>query len=228
MRRRLFNIAAVVSLIVCGASIVLWIHELRVDEEFVRFQWTVTAKGYAWTCKHYVFSNGAMFFSETDGAYDVPDSRNVMRYGGSVLTHVRRPAGTSDAGNVVFTLSFLLAAYWSGILPVLWLLRRFTRLQKPHIFLIFACCYIILCLFSPYPVEALGNAVGIFIILVIPAAPIFLIVHVVVAGIRNRHRRRFAAPDTARPCSACGYSLKGNVSGVCPECGTPILTRHSG
>jgi hypothetical protein len=23
-------------------------------------------------------------------------------------------------------------------------------------------------------------------------------------------------------CSNCGYSLAGNVSGVCPECGTPV------
>jgi hypothetical protein len=23
-------------------------------------------------------------------------------------------------------------------------------------------------------------------------------------------------------CAACGYPLTGNVSGVCPECGTPV------
>jgi len=23
-------------------------------------------------------------------------------------------------------------------------------------------------------------------------------------------------------CQKCGYNLTGNVSGVCPECGTPI------
>ena len=26
-------------------------------------------------------------------------------------------------------------------------------------------------------------------------------------------------------CVACGYDLTGNVSGVCPECGTPVDTR---
>lgn len=26
-------------------------------------------------------------------------------------------------------------------------------------------------------------------------------------------------------CSACGYNLRGNVSGVCPECGTPTSLR---
>jgi hypothetical protein len=32
----------------------------------------------------------------------------------------------------------------------------------------------------------------------------------------ERHRRRFGL------CAACGYDLKGNASGVCPECGTCI------
>lgn len=27
-------------------------------------------------------------------------------------------------------------------------------------------------------------------------------------------------------CRECGYDLTGNVSGVCPECGTPILTEQ--
>ncbi len=31
---------------------------------------------------------------------------------------------------------------------------------------------------------------------------------------RMRHRRGL--------CAKCGYNLTGNVSGVCPECGTPI------
>jgi hypothetical protein len=30
------------------------------------------------------------------------------------------------------------------------------------------------------------------------------------------HRRRYAL------CVQCGYSLTGNTSGVCPECGTPV------
>jgi hypothetical protein len=29
-------------------------------------------------------------------------------------------------------------------------------------------------------------------------------------------------------CLACGYSLTGNISGVCPECGTPWKGRSSG
>ena len=29
-------------------------------------------------------------------------------------------------------------------------------------------------------------------------------------------------PRRARACRSCGYDLRGNVSGICPECGTPL------
>ena len=29
-------------------------------------------------------------------------------------------------------------------------------------------------------------------------------------------------PHHPGTCHSCGYSLTGNVSGVCPECGTPV------
>ena len=35
-------------------------------------------------------------------------------------------------------------------------------------------------------------------------------------AIRNWWRRR------AGRCLHCGYDLTGNVSGICPECGTPV------
>jgi hypothetical protein len=35
--------------------------------------------------------------------------------------------------------------------------------------------------------------------------------------LRRRHRSR-----TSR-CTMCSYQLTGNTSGVCPECGTPVL-----
>ena len=37
------------------------------------------------------------------------------------------------------------------------------------------------------------------------------------AFLARRPRRR----DRAGRCPACGYDLTGNVSGVCPECGSP-------
>lgn len=33
---------------------------------------------------------------------------------------------------------------------------------------------------------------------------------------------RQRSDDTVPRCAICGYNLTGNVSGVCPECGTPV------
>ena len=38
--------------------------------------------------------------------------------------------------------------------------------------------------------------------------------------VRRRRRRRHGL------CTNCGYNLTGNVSGVCPECGAPILVQR--
>jgi hypothetical protein len=38
---------------------------------------------------------------------------------------------------------------------------------------------------------------------------------------RDRHPRT-PATTSERHCEKCGYNLTGNVSGVCPECGTPV------
>jgi hypothetical protein len=36
------------------------------------------------------------------------------------------------------------------------------------------------------------------------------------------YRQRMRCPDG---CITCGYNLTGNISGVCPECGTPIRSK---
>src|SRR5262245_42439737 len=47
--------------------------------------------------------------------------------------------------------------------------------------------------------------------------PFLVALHVI--GRRHSLRSRF----TARPlCTSCGYDLTGNLSGVCPECGTAV------
>ena len=38
---------------------------------------------------------------------------------------------------------------------------------------------------------------------------------------RRRWHERRAETEGHPACRACGYDLTGNVSGVCPECGTP-------
>lgn len=37
-----------------------------------------------------------------------------------------------------------------------------------------------------------------------------------------RRHARTAVQRHANECPACGYSLTGNISGICPECGTPV------
>lgn len=53
---------------------------------------------------------------------------------------------------------------------------------------------------------------------------ILLMPWIVAAGIA--WQRKPAHP--AGHCHQCGYDLTGNVSGICPECGTPIPTPASG
>ncbi len=37
------------------------------------------------------------------------------------------------------------------------------------------------------------------------------------------HSRRFPTPKDIPLCPRCGYNLTGNVSGICPECGRPLV-----
>jgi hypothetical protein len=72
------------------------------------------------------------------------------------------------------------------------------------------------CLHAPAGL-ALGGVWSRCMLVVCVAWPIaYLLEWLVEAAQRNVRRRR----SSSGLCSACGYSLRGNVSGVCPECGT--------
>ncbi len=61
---------------------------------------------------------------------------------------------------------------------------------------------------------------GLFWITVLNAA----VYGVVVAGVGwNIMRTRVVVGNS---CAQCSYDLTGNVSGVCPECGTPVAQDH--
>jgi hypothetical protein len=51
---------------------------------------------------------------------------------------------------------------------------------------------------------------------------LFLAVPVAAGAVHIRRRRRRARRTRTGLCVSCGYSLAGNTSGVCPECGTPV------
>ena len=53
-----------------------------------------------------------------------------------------------------------------------------------------------------------------FVALVTAIAPVRFIV--------RWHRRRWQPMPEAPQCTSCSYDLTGNVSGVCPECGTKV------
>ncbi|GMU21386.1 MAG: hypothetical protein AMXMBFR13_14790 [Phycisphaerae bacterium] len=45
----------------------------------------------------------------------------------------------------------------------------------------------------------------------------------VLVGVRYYLRTSVVPPKEL--CAQCGYNLTGNVSGVCPECGSPVMVR---
>jgi predicted RNA-binding Zn-ribbon protein involved in translation (DUF1610 family) len=49
------------------------------------------------------------------------------------------------------------------------------------------------------------------------------------AGVRKEIAENLAASrNRKRQCVSCGYSLRGNTSGTCPECGTETKSRDTG
>ena len=73
-------------------------------------------------------------------------------------------------------------------------------------------------LFIPLP-DPIGRALWHTAPLVLTFAPLVSLVGVL-ALVRARRLR--LALRRAGLCVQCGYDLRGNVSGVCPECGMPV------
>ena len=67
------------------------------------------------------------------------------------------------------------------------------------------------------------NQVGTWRVWVFPQWPLVLAAALPPAVGAFRRRRHARVPINA--CRTCGYDLTGNVSGVCPECGTPLPAR---
>lgn len=69
-----------------------------------------------------------------------------------------------------------------------------------------------------------ASVAALSMILFAAIAPVFQLVFSCAAVIRNRLKAiaETRAHMRAHLCRTCGYNLTGNVSGVCPECGTAI------
>ena len=62
-----------------------------------------------------------------------------------------------------------------------------------------------------------SRSMRLYLIFILTAAlPTAWLTSVLLVVRRDNRRRRTGL------CLACGYSLTGNFSGVCPECGTPV------
>jgi hypothetical protein len=51
----------------------------------------------------------------------------------------------------------------------------------------------------------------------------YAVAAILVVWDRNRARSRRPMRRQRRECGECGYDLRGNLSGMCPECGSPVL-----
>ncbi len=84
--------------------------------------------------------------------------------------------------------------------------HRYARLVS-HLLLATACLILVMSV-SSKPVSASAWLLG------------TVTITVGILAIRSSYRT--PKDDTAPVCSECGYNLTGNVSGICPECGTPV------
>jgi len=60
--------------------------------------------------------------------------------------------------------------------------------------------------------------------LFLPMWPVLVTMLIVTAVVLRRHLKR----PRGNVCAQCGYDLRGNVSGRCPECGTPVADAQCG
>jgi hypothetical protein len=108
---------------------------------------------------------------------------------------------------------------WIGLLPLLLLPWRY-RPRLAELMLAVAILFTVAWLVDPArPLRWESFAYH----EVFPLAPIMLLfsaTNVIIVGRPSR------PPYPA--CDSCGYNLTGNVSGVCPECGTPVMNRPAG
>jgi hypothetical protein len=181
MRRKLFNFVALVSLLLCVATVVLWVRS-SVTEDFISR-----------------FFVGREFFVYWDG------SLKVRRY-----TKFLTPQSIEvpDSFNRVDPRM----AAWSAARATKQQHFWGFRMEESHL------------------LDGGGNAgytyefdKGISKTFVIPVW-FLLITTATLPTLWMTRRLRMLGHDVHPECP-CGYNLTGNISGVCPECGTAVVGR---
>lgn len=208
MSRRLIQLTAALSLILCAATVVLWIGFSDVGEDF----FVATGGGTVWNFSSSGGVLGATRYSgwprpvrvyhRTQGGYpyQVVSPIFAIEWAGAHRTEWKNGGFYFAHGTVCVMLGKDgTADYGRSTRSALQLLQNFTSQKFSARFRFWSVgipCWL---------------AVAIFALL-----PTFMIVRLAAGRVRGRLR-------TSRGrCCKCGYDLTGNTSGLCPECGSKI------
>jgi hypothetical protein len=219
VKRRIFSLASLLSLLLCGATVVMWARSYFVADQFSYCTASETR------CRCYdcflVTSRGQVAFNCTIRQMDMQEALGMvlkeMQKMGSrpgLSWFAARPARSLQPGG---TDSFSrLGFLWetrNDVRPIVAItnsagehilagLPTRARVVKPLGKIAFSGFHFRLPFWF------------IFVLLIPPSLP---------SVFRQCRRWLIRAKRAKRGrCLACGYNLTGNTSGACPECGTPI------
>ena len=191
MRRRLFNIASVMSLVLCVATVALWVRSYW--QSYSLYYDSRVHDGRAWGGR----------VRAPRGLLIVQTYRDVVRRG-QELEYQRgkgaEPGWRLEGNEAVAYASplYLIRGLWTFYLSF------DSSTNGPS---------------DPEMSSKSTTAISpLWVLVLIFAAPIGFWSYR-----RLRSRRRLPGN-----CSACGYDLAGNTSGVCPECGTVVAGKAEG
>jgi len=170
MRRRLFNILAALSLVVCVGLLVMAVRSAMGTDKFAR-----------WRAR---------------GVTSIVFEMDSVEFRGGSVSCFRQRLPDRDHGSWQWThwRSSFAENTWQT-----WLSFGMQRSSRPYSMLLF----VRIPLWLPITLTAIPPTM-------------------MLTRLRRRRKRRKVGH-----CLACGYNLTGNVSGICPECGTAIPVRPS-
>ena len=196
MKRRLFNFAAAASLVLCLATLGMWLRSYWVGDELRRDAYSVTSG----TARHAAleFHSGAGGFAAT-----------LMLNSNGDPALIRTPAQLVPPGSAWSWRADDKAMYpalrWAQPASAvrLWSRAGFGFAVSPRrqsgYFAMQASSVLL-------PDWAIAAATA-----MLPLAWLLA------------RQRRLWKESRIGCCERCGYNLTGNASGVCPECGTPVI-----
>jgi len=196
VRRRLFNFAAAVSLVMLLATGMLWVRSHWVADDIRRDHYSIVG-GFARVTMLEGYSDRGQFSvaRESDSNPNTKDGASGVTWNWLVDADPPTPNrfGRSVRGGSVFATFSGQAVHWTwhGFELSIWPLRH-SGTGSPG-----------------YSTERTQVAVPFWALAAIMS---FL---PLVWVIRDRRQK-------PGHCANCGYNLTGNVSGTCPECGTPV------